>query len=326
VRRPRRRQLIGLLGGLWFLDGCLQLQPHMLTEAFFVSMFETANVSLPSWLTGVEIHLDTLTGAHPAAWDAAFAGLQLAIGLALLAGRWVRPALAVSVAWSVSVWVFGEGLGGLSLSGANPLTGAPGAALLYALAALMLWPAGTDAGDSVADSGLLRGSGSRLVWAGLWSSTAALWLEFQSHMAQGPGGQLGGVGNGEPGWVAGINHRVGSAVGDNGPALAALLGALQIVAGLGVLHRRTRRVALVVGVVLAMAYGLLGQDLGGVLTGQANDPGTGPVLLLMALALWPGRGAPSTSVEAKPPVGSAHDAGVPERVAAGLGPGGQTVG
>src|SRR5581483_9869139 len=105
--RLSRRGLIGALGAIWFLDGCLQLQPHMLTQAFFVSTFENANVSLPSWLTGVEVHLDTWTGAHPLPWDLGIAAIQLAIGAALLAGRWVRPALGVSVLWGVAVWVFG---------------------------------------------------------------------------------------------------------------------------------------------------------------------------------------------------------------------------
>ena len=320
--RLSRRALLGGLGALWFLDGGLQLQPHMLSQAFFVSTFENANTALPSWLTGIEVHLDTWTGAHPVPWDLGIAAIQMAIGAALLAGRWVRPALAVSVAWAVAVWVFGEGLGGLSLSGTNAMTGAPGPALLYALVALVLWPAGDDDRETAGGSGLVRAGGSRLLWAALWTATAALWLEYQSHMAQGPGGQLSGVGNGEPGWVASVNHQVGQAVGSNGPALAALLGALQLVAGLGVLLPRSRRVALGVGVALAVFYGVLGQDLGGLATGAANDPGTGPVLVLWALALWP-RPAPAPGGSAGD---SAHDAGVPQGVAAGLGPHRQPVG
>ena len=318
--RLSRRALIGGLGAIWLLDGGLQLQPHMFTQAFFGATFENANVSLPSWLTGIEVHLVTWTGAHPLPWDLGIAGIQLAIGAALLAGRGVRPALAVSAAWAVAVWVFGEGLGGLSLSGANAMTGAPGAALLYALGALLLWPRDDDTGAAAADSGLLGPLGSRLLWAVFWVATAGLWLEYQSHMAQGPGGQLSGVGNGEPGWVSSLNHHVGQAVGNHGPALAALLGALQLVAGLGVFWPASRRVGLVVGVALAAFYGVLGQDLAGLLTGAANDPGTGPVLVLWALALWPRRRPASE------PDRSAHDAGVPERVAAGLGPHRQPVG
>ena len=38
---------------------------------------------------------------------------------------------------------------------------------------------------------------------------------------------------------------------------------------------------------MAVFVGLAGQNLGGVLTGQGTDPGTGPLLILLAIALWP---------------------------------------
>jgi hypothetical protein len=49
-------------------------------------------------------------------------------------------AYAQPIVWSVAVWWFGAGLGGVLTGGANPLTGAPGAVILYALAAVLLWP------------------------------------------------------------------------------------------------------------------------------------------------------------------------------------------
>ena len=47
-------------------------------------------------------------------------------------------ALAASIAWALAVWWLGEGLGGVLTGAASPVTGAPGAALLYALAAVLL--------------------------------------------------------------------------------------------------------------------------------------------------------------------------------------------
>jgi hypothetical protein len=35
-----------------------------------------------------------------------------------------------------------------------------------------------------------------------------------------------------------------------------------------------------------------GSDFGGILTGQGTDPGTGSLLVPVALAQWPGRGEP----------------------------------
>ena len=51
------------------------------------------------------------------------------------------PALAASVVWALGVWWFGEGLGGVLNGVASPLNGAPGAVIIYALLAVLLWPA-----------------------------------------------------------------------------------------------------------------------------------------------------------------------------------------
>jgi hypothetical protein len=53
----------------------------------------------------------------------------------------VKAALVGSVAWSLAVRWLGEGLGGLFTGTASPITGAPGAVLLYALIAVLAWPA-----------------------------------------------------------------------------------------------------------------------------------------------------------------------------------------
>jgi len=61
----------------------------------------------------------------------ALAPPQVMTGLALVYGRTVNPALAASCAWAAATWPAGEGFGGILTSTANPLTGAPGAALPY---------------------------------------------------------------------------------------------------------------------------------------------------------------------------------------------------
>ena len=86
------------------------------------------------------------------------------IGLAMVYGRTVKPALAASCAWAAAIWIAGEGFGSILTSTANPLTGALGAALLYTVAGLMMWPRQTD-GEPV----------GRLAWATLWPASAALW-------------------------------------------------------------------------------------------------------------------------------------------------------
>ena len=60
--------------------------------------------------------------------------------MGLLFRRTARPALVVSFAWAFVVWWFGEGFGMIPMGMASPLTGAPGAVLLYGLIGLLVWP------------------------------------------------------------------------------------------------------------------------------------------------------------------------------------------
>ena len=38
---------------------------------------------------------------------------------------------------------------------------------------------------------------------------------------------------------------------------------------------------------MALAIWVIGENFGGILTGQATDPNTGPLLVLVTLAYWP---------------------------------------
>ena len=75
--------------------------------------------------------------------------------------RTARAALAGTIAWGLAVWWLGEGLGGiLGSATSSPLTGAPGAAVLYALLvllALAFWPVRRDSAAPVRDDGFLTG-------------------------------------------------------------------------------------------------------------------------------------------------------------------------
>jgi len=66
------------------------------------------------------------------------------------------------------VWI-GEGFGGLFAGSADPLTGAPGAAILYVFLAVLVWPsAAPRSGRSVAVTRWLGPVASRVGWVGLW--------------------------------------------------------------------------------------------------------------------------------------------------------------
>jgi hypothetical protein len=61
--------------------------------------------------------------------------------------------------------------------------------------------------------------------------------------------------------------------------------AAEALIGARALARRTMVPAVTLGLVLTLALWVLGQQLGGLNTGQATDPNTGPMLALMAVAI-----------------------------------------
>ncbi len=301
-----RRRLEMALGALWLLDGALQFQPSMFSKSFFADMLGMANMGLPRPLTGAGYRVADLLTAHPVIWNSAFAALQVALGAGLLWRRTARFALPASIAWALGVWVLGEGVGGLFMPGVSALNGAPGAALLYALVAVILWPRrgsevavpssepgsagswtpGSD-GAPAAAVGLLGARGTRWCWVVLWTGLALLEIGSANHAAVVPGAELTYAGNGEPGWLAWLNHQAGQLFAGRGTAFAVAAGIIQVVVALAVLRPRWRRPALIAGMTLAVLYGLFGQDFGGLLTGDATDPGTAPLFVLLALTIWP---------------------------------------
>lgn len=137
---PRaRRFLRWSFGLLWIVDGLLQAQPAM--PVGFLRMIRAEAAGAPPWLADVLDPLVRAWARHPVAADAATVCVQVGLGLLLLLGGrdlLGRIAVAVAVAWSLVVWVLGEVLGGLLHPGATWWSGAPGAVLVYLLAALAL--------------------------------------------------------------------------------------------------------------------------------------------------------------------------------------------
>jgi hypothetical protein len=130
-----RRHLQIVLGLIWLLNGLLQFQPFMFTRAFAEQVIAPIGQGRPSFVAVPVQWAADIIAAHPAAWNIPFAAIQTALGIAILVPRTARLGLAVSIAWAAGVWYIGEGLGGLATGHASLLSGAPGAALLYALLA-----------------------------------------------------------------------------------------------------------------------------------------------------------------------------------------------
>ena len=258
----------------------------MATQAFYGSMFQSADAFLPPWMSGLEERIVSLVLPHPLPWNYLFAGIQLGLGLGLLWSRTVRVALVASLVWSLSVWVFAEGLGGLASPTASILTGAPGPALLYAWAATLLWPRHPAPARPSRGALMVRRFLAPFSWSAFWLGTSLLQLKIANRVPGGPGGEVSGAANGNPQPLAFLSHFFGSVIGGQGPLFAATLAAVEVFVGLGIGSPRTRATALIVGATCALFFGVVGQDLGGMFAGAATDPGTGPILLLVSAAMW----------------------------------------
>lgn len=292
VIEGRRRTLQIALGVIWLLDAALQYQPYMFTRGFVTDVIQSTAAGNPvlvarpvTWSAGLMLH-------HIVLANAIFATLQLMLAVGLLWRPAVRLALAGTVVWAVLVWWLGEGLGGLLTGTASPLTGAPGAAILYAFAALLAWPAASrrDEPESVATAGLLGPVASRALWAVLWGGLAYTALQPASRAA-GWSAVLTDMKDGEPGWLRAMDDALAHALAERGLQASILLAVLCIVAGAGVGLGRLARVDLTrIGVAVAVITGVLlwvVQDFGEIFTGQGTDPNTGPLLILLAVAFWP---------------------------------------
>jgi copper(I)-binding protein len=285
-----RRGLQLVLGALWLLDGALQLQPFMFGSGFAGDELSPAGDGQPGWVSAGVHWAATLVGAHPAPWNTLFAVVQLALGIGLLIRPLVRIALVASVGWALGVWYFGEGLAGLASGHGSLLTGAPGAVLLYAVLAFVVWPA--PAADAPAGwRGWLRHDSSGappawtpIAWAVIWIGGAVL----QALPGQNTAGDIADSLSGDdmPGWQMGFNTAIADHVRGLGSAGVWILLALLVAVGLTALGgARLRAISGWTGAVLATVFWFAGQGFGDLASGQATDPNTGPLLILFALAV-----------------------------------------
>jgi hypothetical protein len=153
----------------------------------------------------------SLIGHHEVVLNAVFATIQLLLGRGIAWRPTVKLALGASVAWALSVWWLGEGLGGLLAGTANPVDGAPGAVILYALLAVLLWPADR---DPSASSIAARTVGPRVAsgsWLVVWLGLGVLAVLPASRAPQAISGTISDMASGEPAWLAWADSHLASA-------------------------------------------------------------------------------------------------------------------
>jgi suppressor of ftsI len=273
-----RRAVQTVLGLLWLLDGGLQFQSFMYSKDF-VGQLTAGAIGQPGWLAtsidwGARIAVGDLR-----LWNTLFALTQVLVGLGLLSRRTVKPALAASFAWVLIVWWFGEGLGMVLANMAQPLTGAPGAVLLYGLVGLVAWP-------KERPGGLLGVKGAKTMWAVLWLAMACLWLNGASSSANATRDAILGATSGFS-WLTRLQGSAAAAAAGNGVTIALALAFLSALIGVAVAAGCRPRLFLGVAIVLNLVYWVLAQGLGGVFAGGATDPDAGPLFVLLACAMYP---------------------------------------
>jgi len=282
-----------------------------------VHSFILANASgQPAPIAWFLTHMGHFLSPHIAVWNTFFALIQLCIGTGLLFRRTVRPALVVSFFWAFGVWVLGEGLGMLFTGTATALTGAPGSVFIYGCLGLMAWPRratrATDPVtadeqhtedlelDGVASSAAGRGIGGVVtplaVWSGYWVLAAVLFVLPANRTPTSVSSAIVGMAPGTPNFYAHFLTNLGGHFNSTGLETAWVLAIASLVIGLGPLLTRRPSGFLFAGGLLAAVLWITGQGwLGGIFSGSGTDPNTGPLIIVLALAMVPERLATRSS-------------------------------
>jgi hypothetical protein len=305
--RVTRRGVQIALGAIWLLVGVLQFQSYMYTHGFVSDVLQSTAAGQPSFIGKPIISVAAFYGRDLTLWNTLAAEIQCLIGLGLIASRrTVRPALAVSFAWSLIVWWLGEGFG-LLTSSTEPsaLMGAPGAVIIYAMIGLAVWPSKATGTESSANEPISDRIAS-CAWAILWVMSAVLWLLNINRSKNAIHDMLTGMAGGSPHWLATWQNSVARATQGHGGPIAIALAVISLIVAVGIFTPALRQPILAIGIVISLVYWVLGQSLGGPFwAGQATDVNAAPLFILLAVALIPGARRAASIGSSPPPAPTA---------------------
>jgi hypothetical protein len=286
-----------VLATVWLLDAVLQIQPFMFTRGAdgLSGMLNGTAAGNPSWIAHTITWNGSIVYHQPVLTDTVFAGIQFLIAFGLIYKRTLKPALALSIVWSLGVWWFGEGLGGIFSGAATPFGGGPGGVLFYAVLAVLLWPSqGTDVPFVAART--VGVGAAKAVWAVMWLLLALLCVVGAGRSPHTLHDLVAELSSGEPGWLAHIDLATESLFLRHGTTTAILLAVICLVVAAGVfLPPRMTAWTVVLAVAVFGLIWVAVQDFGGILAGGATDPNGAPLVILIALLYWPLGLIPSTS-------------------------------
>jgi hypothetical protein len=288
TRPDGRRTLQLVLATIWLIDGILQLQAVFFTKSFGLQMISGMSSGNPSVIARPINWSGSTIGHHAVLTDASFAVVQTGIAIAIAWRPTVKIGLAVSIAWAVGVWWIGEGLGGVLNGIANPVNGAPGAVMIYALLALLLWPSDRVGRDAPFIAARAVGAPiAKGLWLVLWGSLSYFAVLGSNRSAQSLHDLIAAESDGEPGWVAWIDRHAASLVDHRGLSVMVVLAILLLIVAFGVyLPKWAANGAVALGGAIALVLWVVGQNLGALFTNGATDVNSGPLLILLAAAYW----------------------------------------
>ena len=232
--RDLQRTFQLVLATVWLLDAVLQIQPFMFTRGAngFSGMLNSAAAGNPGWVAHSITWNASNVYHHPVLGNTVFALVQFLIAFGIVWRRSVKPALVLSVVWSLGVWWFGEGLGGIARGDATPFGGGPGGVLFYAVLAVLLWPSeGSDHPFVAARS--VGVTAAKAIWVAVWGLLALLAVAGSGRSPQALHALVATY-TGEPGWLAHIDRSTGSVLLHHGTTAAIVLALICIVVAVGV--------------------------------------------------------------------------------------------
>lgn len=276
----RRIQIV--LGLLWLIDGLLQLQPKMFTSQFANHVLAPAASGQPGFVNGPINFIVRLILHQPALFDIIFSLIQLSIGILILWKKSVRYGLIASIIWGLAVWYLAEGLGGLTGGQALLLTGAPGAALLYSIISLAVFPS----------KQIIKEHGSEqpanwlaYIWMLIWLGGILLLL-WSKMTTKSLASMISGMASGAPNWLAALDYQVSNWLNFRNNGLLILVVLVYFIIGLMVLLPRWWRLtAVCIGIIIALIYWVIGQSAAGYYTGLATDVNTAPLIILLGISI-----------------------------------------
>lgn len=270
------------VGALWLLDAALQAQPHLFSAESWRHDVAQSVMGQPGTVSRAILAAISVVAAHATLWNSVFVAVEATLGLLLLSGRWEKAAIAASIPWALGVWWIGEGFGALPTGFALFAAGAPGPVLYYPILGLLAWPR-----NGASTSAPIPEVPAVATWAALWAGGALLELTSRFGAARVFEANIEQNSLEQPSWSAAPAHGAYQLVAAHPLLIPLLAGLAQLSVAAGVIHPATRRMSVRVGIGLTLVFWVAVQDLGGIAAGGGTDPGAAPLVILLALSLWP---------------------------------------